>query len=144
MAIPLRNGLINSFSLFITLQSHLFVLQLVHRPSVRHVLQGLLRRNMLVREHCVAKIKRHFQQLMASRQDQPLNPNGGPMPGVEDGSLSTAGPTTLNVSLKCPITFKRISLPARGHECRHLTCFDLESYLQMNCERGNWRCPLCK
>lgn len=126
-----------------SLQSHLFVLQLVHRPSVRHVLQGLLRRNMLVREHCVAKIKRHFQQLMASRQDQPLNPNGGGLPG-EDGTLNTAGPTTLNVSLKCPITFKRISLPARGHECRHLTCFDLESYLQMNCERGNWRCPLCK
>lgn len=133
-----------SLSLFDS-QSHLFVLQLVHRPSVRHVLQGLLRRNMLVREHCVAKIKRHFQQLMASRQDQPLNPNGG---GVglagEDGPLSTAGPTTLNISLKCPITFKRISLPARGHECRHLTCFDLDSYLQMNCERGNWRCPLCK
>ena len=87
----------------------------------------------------MAKIKRHFQQLMASRQDQPLNPVG-----EDAGPLSAGGPTTLNVSLKCPITFKRISLPARGHECRHLTCFDLESYLQMNCERGNWRCPLCK
>ena len=23
-------------------------------------------------------------------------------------------------------------------------CFDLESYLQLNCERGQWRCPVCK
>ncbi|MBW01529.1 Zinc finger MIZ domain-containing protein 2, partial [Eschrichtius robustus] len=22
-------------------------------------------------------------------------------------------------------------------------CFDLESYLQLNCERGTWRCPVC-
>ena len=22
-------------------------------------------------------------------------------------------------------------------------CFDLESYLQMNCERLTWRCPVC-
>lgn len=44
----------------------------------------------------------------------------------------------------CPITFKRITLPARGHDCKHIQCFDLESYLQMNCERGSWRCPVCK
>lgn len=52
--------------------------------------------------------------------------------------------TALKVSLKCPITFKRITLPARGHECKHIQCFDLESYLQLNCERGSWRCPVCK
>ena len=26
----------------------------------------------------------------------------------------------------------------------YLQCFDLESYLQLNCERGLWRCPVCK
>lgn len=26
----------------------------------------------------------------------------------------------------------------------YLQCFDLESYLQLNCERGTWRCPVCK
>ena len=58
----------------------------------------------------------------------------------DDGVVQTAS----KVSLKCPITFKRIMLPARGHECKHIPCFDLESYLQMNCERGAWRCPVCK
>ncbi|KAF0022529.1 hypothetical protein F2P81_025155 [Scophthalmus maximus] len=36
-------------------QSHLFVLQLVHRPSVRSVLQGLMKKRLLPAEHCVTK-----------------------------------------------------------------------------------------
>lgn len=51
---------------------------------------------------------------------------------------------SIKVFLKCPITCKRITLPARGHDCKHIQCFDLEAYLQINCERGNWRCPVCK
>ncbi|XP_072310349.1 zinc finger MIZ domain-containing protein 2 isoform X1 [Eucyclogobius newberryi] len=110
--------------------SHLFVLQLVHRPSVRSVLQGLMKKRLLPAEHCIAKIKRNF--------------TSGTIPGTpglngEDGVEQTA----IKVSLKCPITFRRIQLPARGHDCRHIQCFDLESYLQLNCERGTWRCPVC-
>ncbi|KTF92714.1 hypothetical protein cypCar_00034066 [Cyprinus carpio] len=110
--------------------SHLFVLQLVHRPSVRSVLQGLMKKRLLPADHCVAKIKRNF--------------SSGTIPGTpglngEDGVEQTA----IKVSLKCPITFRRIQLPARGHDCRHIQCFDLESYLQLNCERGTWRCPVC-
>ena len=37
------------------LQSHVFLLQLVHRPSVNSVLQGLLRKRLLPTEHCIAK-----------------------------------------------------------------------------------------
>ncbi|XP_031164778.1 zinc finger MIZ domain-containing protein 2-like [Sander lucioperca] len=110
--------------------SHLFVLQLVHRPSVRSVLQGLMKKRLLPAEHCVTKIKRNF--------------SSGSIPGTpglngEDGVEQTA----IRVSLKCPITFRRIQLPSRGHDCRHIQCFDLESYLQLNCERGTWRCPVC-
>lgn len=39
----------------VSLQSHLFVLQLVHRPSVRSVLQGLLKKRLLPAEHCITK-----------------------------------------------------------------------------------------
>ncbi|XP_035210734.1 zinc finger MIZ domain-containing protein 2-like isoform X2 [Stegodyphus dumicola] len=109
--------------------SHLFLLQLVHRPTVRSVLQGLLRKRLLPADHCVAKIKRNFSSAAAS--NNALN--------MEDGVEQTA----IKVSLKCPITFKRITLPARGQECKHIQCFDLESYLQLNCERGAWRCPVC-
>ncbi|XP_072311951.1 zinc finger MIZ domain-containing protein 1-like [Eucyclogobius newberryi] len=111
--------------------SHLFVLQLVHRPSVRSVLQGLLKKRLLPAEHCITKVKRNFSSVAAS--------SGGTTLSGEDGVEQTA----IKVSLKCPITFRRIQLPARGHDCKHVQCFDLESYLQLNCERGTWRCPVC-
>ena len=41
----------------VSLQSHLFVMQLVHRPSVRSVLQGLMKKRLLPAEHCVTKSK---------------------------------------------------------------------------------------
>ncbi|RVE51907.1 hypothetical protein evm_003373 [Chilo suppressalis] len=112
--------------------SHLFVLQLVHRPSVRSVLHGLLRKRLLTADHCIAKIKMNFNQA-------PTNNSGSNTANDRDSVEQTA----LKVSLKCPITFKKITLPARGHECKHIQCFDLESYLQLNCERGSWRCPVC-
>ncbi|KAF0292262.1 Zinc finger MIZ domain-containing protein 1 [Amphibalanus amphitrite] len=110
-------------------RSHLFVLQLVHRPSVRSVLQGLLRKRLLPADHCINKIKRNFSSSSLS------GANGGDGDGVEQ--------TAIKISLKCSITIKRITLPARGHDCKHVQCFDLESYLQLNCERGAWRCPVC-
>ncbi|XP_042339000.1 zinc finger MIZ domain-containing protein 2-like, partial [Plectropomus leopardus] len=89
-----------------------------------------MKKRLLPAEHCITKIKRNF--------------SSGTIPGTpglngEDGVEQTA----IKVSLKCPITFRRIQLPARGHDCRHIQCFDLESYLQLNCERGTWRCPVC-
>ncbi len=47
----------HSFPVSFFLQSHLFVLQLVHRPSVRSVLQGLMKKRLLPAEHCVTKSK---------------------------------------------------------------------------------------
>ncbi|XP_073684419.1 zinc finger MIZ domain-containing protein 1-like [Garra rufa] len=111
--------------------SHLFVLQLVHRPSVRSVLQGLLRKRLLAAEHCITKVKRNFSSVAVSVAGAGLN--------ADDGVEQTA----IRISLKCPITFRRIQLPARGHDCKHVQCFDLESYLELNCERGTWRCPVC-
>lgn len=111
----------------------------MHRPSVRHVLHTLLRRNLLPAEHAVAKIKRNFAQ--GHIQAPPTNPVVGTS-NDKDGSMDQQ--QSLKVFLKCPITCKRITLPARGHDCKHIQCFDLEAYLQINCERGNWRCPVCK
>jgi hypothetical protein len=110
--------------------SHLFLLHIVHRPSVKSVLQGLLRKRLLKAEACIDKIKRNFCSMSSG-------PNGGPndIDGVEQ--------TAVKVSLKCPITFKRINLPARGPDCKHIPCFDLETYLEMNADRAQWRCPIC-
>lgn len=118
--------------------SHLFVLQLVHRPSVNHVLHTLLKRSLLSAEQAVANIKRNFSAGHTTNPNHPLGANGL---GNDKDALEPA--TSTKVSLKCTITSKRIALPARGRDCKHIQCFDLEAYLALNCERGNWRCPVC-
>ncbi|XP_030621891.1 zinc finger MIZ domain-containing protein 2-like [Chanos chanos] len=110
--------------------SHLFVLQLVHRPSLQSVLQGLMKGKLLPVDHCMTKIKMNFN-IEAVSGAQGLS--------GEDGVKQTA----VKVSLQCPITYQPIQIPARGLDCRHIQCFDLESYLQLNCERETWRCPVC-
>lgn len=65
-------------------QSHLFVLQLVHRPSVRSVLQGLLKKRLLPAEHCITKSECE-KQAPAHREHLPL--------GLTFGSVhNTLGP----------------------------------------------------
>lgn len=54
------------------------------------------------------KVKRNFSSVAASSGNTTLN--------GEDGVEQTA----IKVSLKCPITFRRIQLPARGHDCKHV------------------------
>lgn len=59
-----------------TVQSHLFVLQLVHRPTIRHVLQSLLRQSLVPVDICVTKIKRNFnssQNLTSENKETPLD-----------------------------------------------------------------------
>ncbi|KAM7358309.1 zinc finger MIZ domain-containing protein tonalli isoform 2-T4 [Cochliomyia hominivorax] len=119
--------------------SHLFVLQLVHRPSVRQVMQSLHKRNLLPLEHSVAKIKRYFAIGMVGGNGQ----NGQNPDGSSNGNNINDPNKCAKISLKCPIMKSRIRLPARGLECKHVQCFDLEGYLMMNCERGTWRCPEC-
>ena len=109
--------------------SHLFLLQLVHRPTVQSVIRGLLRRRLLPAEACTAKIKRNFGAISGYNS----------VPGGEVDVEQTA----ITVSLKCPISFRRMALPARGAECKHILCFDLETYLVINAERAQWKCPIC-
>lgn len=44
----------------------------------------------------------------------------------------------------CPISQQRIKHPVRGHECPHLHCFDLDSYISKNIDSESWRCPYCR
>ena len=48
------------------------------------------------------------------------------------------------LSLLCPLTKKRLQLPARGTNCQHLECFDLRSYLSLTHNSILTNCPICK
>lgn len=69
---------------FFLLQSHLFVLQMVHRPSVHSIMQGMLRKNLLPAESGVAKIKRNFSNSLSN------NGMAADKDGVEQTSLKVS------------------------------------------------------
>ena len=57
------------------------------------------------------------------------------------------------VTLSCPLTLTRIGTPARSTRCQHVQCFDLRTYLTMECKSDAvrdveggvrcWHCPIC-
>ncbi|OQV18460.1 Zinc finger MIZ domain-containing protein 1 [Hypsibius exemplaris] len=108
--------------------SHLFVLQVVLRPTIRQFLHNLLQTRVLVDEQSVQKIK----QLLHGPNRMTLSP-----------AVLTAA-DELILSLKCPLTNQRMSIPARSVKCRHLSCWDLYTYLEVNSECNYFACPICK
>ncbi|XP_054824219.1 E4 SUMO-protein ligase PIAL2 [Prosopis cineraria] len=47
------------------------------------------------------------------------------------------------ISLNCPISFKRIKTPVKGRSCKHFQCFDFFNFIKINSRRPSWRCPHC-
>ncbi|PFH54423.1 hypothetical protein AMATHDRAFT_51930 [Amanita thiersii Skay4041] len=53
-----------------------------------------------------------------------------------------AGPQKM--SLKCPLSFVRISTPARSSKCVHSQCFDATSWYSVMEQTTTWLCPVCE
>nr|XP_016454176.1 PREDICTED: E4 SUMO-protein ligase PIAL2-like isoform X2 [Nicotiana tabacum] len=64
-----------------------------------------------------------------------------PVSSIDPDSEIIEGPS--RISLNCPISFKRIKTPVKGHSCKHLQCFDFDNYVDINSRRPSWRCPHC-
>lgn len=48
------------------------------------------------------------------------------------------------ISLHCPASRLRLTLPIRGRNCDHVDCFDASSFLYMNkAQKARWTCPKC-
>ena len=47
------------------------------------------------------------------------------------------------LSLKCPLSYCRISLPVRSVYCDHMECFDASSFLMLQQQATTWTCPIC-
>jgi len=48
------------------------------------------------------------------------------------------------MSLKCPLSYARINLPARSKKCVHPQCFDATSWYSMMEQTTTWLCPICE
>jgi len=51
--------------------------------------------------------------------------------------------TSTVLSLKCPLSTLRISVPCRSTICTHNQCFDATSFLQLQEQAPTWTCPVC-
>lgn len=47
------------------------------------------------------------------------------------------------ISLEDPISRARIKVPVRGCSCKHVACFDLETFISYSCNTDTWDCPMC-
>ncbi|KAI0048360.1 hypothetical protein FA95DRAFT_1558133 [Auriscalpium vulgare] len=53
-----------------------------------------------------------------------------------------AGP--VKMSLKCPLSYCRITTPCRSSQCVHPSCFDALSWYSINEQTTTWSCPICE
>ena len=60
--------------------------------------------------------------------------------GGGDAEIAT---TSLRSSLKCPLGKTRLVYPGRSMNCKHVNCFDMANFLQMNEKKARWVCPIC-
>ncbi|KAJ3155736.1 hypothetical protein HDU86_004205 [Geranomyces michiganensis] len=47
------------------------------------------------------------------------------------------------VSLICPVALKRIGIPGKGRECKHVQSFDLETFTKLSVMSAKWKCGVC-
>ncbi|PAV21924.1 miz zinc finger [Pyrrhoderma noxium] len=47
------------------------------------------------------------------------------------------------MTLKCPLSYTRISVPCRSDKCVHSQCFDAISWYSMMEQTTTWLCPVC-
>lgn len=52
-------------------------------------------------------------------------------------------PTSIRVSVACPLGKSRMAYPCRATTCKHLQCFDANLFLLMNERKPTFVCPVC-
>lgn len=99
--------------------SHEFVLEAVERPTLKAFMNSCFKSRMLSVEACLQKMKFNFgsqgfliQQTTSSSIFNEYISEFNQQTGLEQ--------TKTKISLKCPITNRRMRTPTRGHNCKHI------------------------
>ncbi|CAK5280202.1 unnamed protein product, partial [Mycena citricolor] len=62
--------------------------------------------------------------------------------GVSEDDDIVAGPQKM--SLKCPLSYARVSTPCRSSKCPHPQCFDAAMWYSVMEQTSTWLCPVCE
>ncbi|KAL8141613.1 hypothetical protein V2J09_014645 [Rumex salicifolius] len=116
-------------------------------PQLPTVVTSMLRygTNLL---QAIGHFDAHYIVLVAFMGDVPSSFLPVPEDYAQPDSVTVESDAELEegpwrISLNCPITFTRIKRPAKGKGCKHLQCFDLSNFLDMNSRCPSWKCPNC-
>ncbi|KAI0383057.1 zf-MIZ-domain-containing protein [Hypomontagnella monticulosa] len=52
--------------------------------------------------------------------------------------------TSQVLTLRCPLSYTRLTVPCRGISCSHIQCFDAKSFMQLQEQGPTWSCPICQ
>lgn len=47
------------------------------------------------------------------------------------------------LSLRCPLSFSRLTIPVRSVFCDHIECFEARSFFELQQQATTWTCPIC-
>ena len=95
----------------------------------------------------VAKIKRHTEDEVKNMIIGNYIPKEESLKIVQSKFLSEndVESSSIRIKLVCPYALKLIKIPARGRDCLHLNCFDLENFISaQKYEHFSWKCPICR
>lgn len=146
--------------------THGFIIEAVERPTLKAFMSSCIRDKQLPIDASIRKLKANFDLpnfLVSTNTSRlaPINANSERLLQLNKGASVNRFTIVENsyiseynteqgfellaakLSLVDIFTSRRISTPARGKHCKHAQCFDLESFLTVNCDDTQWQCPLC-
>eukprot|EP00752_Nemacystus_decipiens_P011782 g10454.t1 len=131
---------------------HAVLLQVVRLVGVEEVLGNIKGRSQLTKKEALRRVKRSFTGSAdlnkdlggESSEDEKVGKSTGGGGGDDDSDDDLLA-TATRLSLRCPLGLVPITCPGRGRNCKHLQCFDLNTFLNFNkdCAGAAWKCGVC-
>ncbi|KAH8835711.1 PINIT domain-containing protein [Flagelloscypha sp. PMI_526] len=94
---------------------------------------------MLVR---VTSVEKLVDQLKQSKRRSAIEIKAAMASNAKADDDIIAGATKM--SLKCPLSYVRVSTPCRSAKCVHSQCFDALSWYSVMEQTTTWLCPVCE
>lgn len=95
-------------------------MEAVDRPTLKAFMNSCFKSRQLTIEGCIQKMKFNFMSPGFLIQNQHLQQTANIINEYVHELVQGVEQTRTRISLKCPISGRRMRTPTRGHNCKHL------------------------
>lgn len=95
-------------------------MEAVDRPTLKAFMNSCYKSRLLSTENCIQKLKFNFGSPGFLIQNQNLQQSAGIFNEYVTEFAQGIEQTKTRISLRCPISARRMRTPTRGHNCKHL------------------------